>query len=343
MDQLPLYRVENWHSVESGTSAMMVHSGDENDREELIVRSRATHHGDGRRSVTVISSLPGDNDREEAWRRIAPDGSHPGKWASVNIAVDGHEQTFELAAAGSAWVALATVAGVTITITGRNVDAASLRLVEDRDAPAPEWHRPIRPEPRELTFPSTFEAVLGGSPSVDLTYRNRRALTGNLGVTAVELICDLPRHDGALRGRLGGSPVAARWSTNGEEVSLTGTFGTLPVNLEGRFGHEPSDCFDAGDVTGRIGLQVLNAHVERADGGLSTSTIYAEGALADVSFSLWATLEGDLTRGIVRGTVGGRPFELTATSDYHHLHIVGTYQGPDALLIVIVGSLANFI
>jgi len=68
----------------------------------------------------------------------------------------------------------------------------------------------------------------------------------------------------------------------------------------------------------------------RCDGGLSTSTLYADGTLGAVAFALWATQGGDMRQTIVHGTVAGRPVELIATrGDYaEHLKIRGTTPGP---------------
>lgn len=60
------------------------------------------------------------------------------------------------------------------------------------------------------------------------------------------------------------------------------------------------------------------------------------------AFSLWATVGGDLRTAVVRGRVGEQTVRLTAPRSHERLRISGTYEGPDLLMMLIVGSLAYF-
>ena len=340
---LPAYRVEGWPGPSgfgsSGVSGAMIRAGDEFG--EPIVLSRDVHHGQGRQSVTVTASRPHDDARASAWRRIAVDGETvPSSWALVTIAVDDHDQLFDLASLGSSWVAVADLDDLRIVITARNVDVAEMRLVEIEVPELPPLWMPRPPRPRERVLPAVFEPATG-APAVEMTYRNRKVITGTVAGRPVELMADLQVSSGSARGRLGGTTVAATWATHADPATLTGAIGDLAVTLSGPFVHEEEGFFDFAEVSGRVATLAVQARIERADGGLSTSTVYAEGTLGAVPFVLWATQGGDLRQTVVRGTVDGRPLELIATRG-EQLRITGNFAGPDALLLLIVGSVAYF-
>jgi len=342
---LPAYRVEGWPGPSgfavSGISGAAFRAGDEFG--EPVVLTRDVHHAHGRRSVTVTSSRPQGDALASAWQRIGVDGEAEPSWTPVTITVADRDQLFDLARLGSSWVAVAEGDDLRITITARNVDVADVRLVEIEPADLPPLRRSRRPRPRQRVLPAVFERATG-APAVELTYRNRKVITGTVGGSPVELAADLPVSSGSARGRLGGVPVSANWDTNAEPVTLTGALGDLAVTISGPFVQEDEGFFDFADVRGRVGPDDLEVRIERADGGLSTSTLYADGTIGAVSFALWATQGGDMRQTIVHGTVGGRPVELIGTrGDYaEHLQIRGNYAGPDALLLLIVGGTAYF-
>jgi hypothetical protein len=190
-------------------------------------------------------------------------------------------------------------------------------------------------------MPSEFEPVTA-APSVDLTYRNRRVLTGTVGRRPVELTVRLPTSSGAARGRFGSAPVAVTWRMSDDRVTLMGTLDGRPVTLSVDVRRDPDWWFDSGDLSGDVGPIPVSARIERADGGLSDSTVYAEGAVGRGAFALWATIAGNRRRGFVRGSVDGRPIDLAVATQGRHLRITGGYEGAYVLLALIAGTFAHF-
>ena len=83
-----------------------------------------------------------------------------------------------------------------------------------------------------------------------------------------------------------------------------------------------------------------------ADGGLgSTDAVVAEGTVGETPFELFIALSGDLTEGVIRGSVDGHPVSLDAGRDEPSAPVTvqGSYTGPPALLALTVGIVAYFL
>ena len=89
--------------------------------------------------------------------------------------------------------------------------------------------------------------------------------------------------------------------------------------------------------------------------GLSdTGTVAVEGTYGTVPFKVYATLDGSMSKGMVRGSVGGATVHLDLTRARRSLpgsrmgypgptvHIAGSYGGPLELLAITVGALLRF-
>jgi len=139
----------------------------------------------------------------------------------------GADRDFQVATLGAAWVAITDLGDVAITITARSVEISQVRLVEIADAPPPPSpkFRP-RPSPRNRTLPEPPRGI-DEPVNVELTYRDRRLLTGTVGGDPLELAVILPVSRGTAQGRLGAAEITAKWRSSTEPVSLTGTLGPL--------------------------------------------------------------------------------------------------------------------
>jgi hypothetical protein len=127
---------------------------------------------------------------------------------------------------------------------------------------------------------------------------------------------------------------------------LTGTFAGERFDLRATFHLNPDYLFDRADVEGEIHGKKLAVRALGAEGGLgSTSTIAIDGTIGATGFELFATVSGDLTRAIVRGSLGGQAVRLDAIREESSrtVRIVGAYEGPVAVLAVIVGVLVYFL
>ena len=130
---------------------------------------------------------------------------------------------------------------------------------------------------------------------------------------------------------------------------LTGSFAGQPVELHATFHLEPGYFFDRGTITGHIGAEALHATVEAAAAPRagSTRTIAADGTLGSTRFTIYATIDGPLTSGKLRGTVAGTPIRIDAARthgpDGEQTRLTGGYQGPPALLALTAGALLHFI
>jgi hypothetical protein len=194
------------------------------------------------------------------------------------------------------------------------------------------------------------------SARIDLTFEHYRLLSGSVGGQPVRLELNLPTHHGRAAGTIAGMPVSATW-VNGDNYrihpdvpsDLTGSFAGQPVELHASFHLEPGYFFDHGTITGHIGAEALDASVEAAAAprGLGTRTIAADGRLGSTEFTIYATIDGPLTFGHIRGTVAGAPISIDAARahgpDGGRTRLTGTYQGPPALFALTTGALLHFI
>ena len=195
------------------------------------------------------------------------------------------------------------------------------------------------------------------SARIDLTFEHYRLLSGSVGGQPVRLELNLPTHHGRAAGTIAGTPVSATW-VNGDNYrihpdvpcDLTGSFAGQPVELHASFHLEPGYFFDHGTITGHIGAEALDASVEAvaAPGGVGgTGTIAADGTLGSTEFTIYASIDGPLTFGHIRGTVAGAPIRIDAARthgpDGGRTRLTGSYQGPPALLALTAGALLHFI
>ena len=205
---------------------------------------------------------------------------------------------------------------------------------------------------------------MGGMPDpgaasarIDLTFERYRLLSGSVGGQPVRLELNTPTHNGRAAGTIAGIPVSATW-VNGDNhhiypdvpSDLTGSFDGQPVELHASFHLEPGYFFDRGTITGRIGAEALEASVEAAEApeGMGGSpAIAAEGTLGSTEFTIYATIDGPLTSGHIRGTVAGAPIRIDAARtrgpDGGQTRLTGSYQGPPALLALAAGAFLHFI
>jgi hypothetical protein len=226
------------------------------------------------------------------------------------------------------------------------------------------WPSPLprllqeRPKPTRRFPDDTGPAgVIPGHARVDLTFERSRLLSGSVGGQPIRLELNVPTHNGVAEGTIAGIAVSATW-VNGNNFriypdvpsDLTGSFAGQPVELQGTFHLEPDYFFDRGTITGHIGTDSLDATVEAAapPGGMGSSrTIAADGTLGSTEFTIYATIDGPLTSGKLRGTVAGTSIRIDAArtrgTDGEQTRLTGTYQGPLALLALIAGALLHFI
>jgi hypothetical protein len=147
-----------------------------------------------------------------------------------------------------------------------------------------------------------------------------------------------------------GDPFDANW-----QIAYDGTSSqtVLPVTLHSKFAKQslslsavfhlrPNFLFDSGTVTGIAGGRPVRALVSPAAGD-SSSSVNVDGSFAGTPFSLYATLAGDLVSGLIRGTVCGKPTQLTAKARSGAIHITGNYSGPSELFVLATGSLVYFL
>jgi hypothetical protein len=195
------------------------------------------------------------------------------------------------------------------------------------------------------------------SALIDLTFEHCRLLSGSVGGQPVRVELNLPTHHGRAAGTIAGIPVSATW-VNGDNYhiypdvpcDLTGSFAGQPVELHASFHLEPGYFFNRGTIAGHIGAEALDASVESVDApaGLDgAQTIAVDGALGSTEFTIYASIDGPLTFGHIRGTVAGAPIRIDAARthgpDGGRTRLTGSYQGPPALFALTAGALLHFI
>jgi hypothetical protein len=204
--------------------------------------------------------------------------------------------------------------------------------------------------------------------------RDSSRISGHVGSRAVDW--QLARHDHAA-GVFGGLTFEATWTSGDNFVpepggwtpgpdyvsdfpnipaNLKGSWGDIPVELRGVFHLHSSYRFERGSIVGRIGAVHLEATALAVSGGLSdTGTAVVEGTYGAVPFEIYATVDGSMSAGMVRGGVGGGPIYLDLTRPRvpcpksgrgypgPTVHIAGSYGGPMELLAITVGAVLQFI
>jgi len=186
--------------------------------------------------------------------------------------------------------------------------------------------------------------------AVDLTFTSKGRLTDSCLGRSVDLSTVLPASSGTTSGSAVGEQVSGSWKIahNGSSdqtvvpVTLDGSLGSQSISLNGTFRLMPNFLFDSGTVIGSAGGRAVHTQASSASGE-STSSVNVDGTFAGTPFSLYATIAGDLQSGLIRGTVGGKPTQLTAKVRSGAIHITGDYSGPPALFVIATGSLLYFL
>jgi hypothetical protein len=187
---------------------------------------------------------------------------------------------------------------------------------------------------------------------VELVYRDDEVLEGTAAGTRVYLRGRVRSRRGPLKGTWGEVAFGAAWRLGDRLHVLRGP---LPAHLSGRFGEDavklkatahlgPQHLFERAEVGGELCGHAVRAEVNAASGGLgSTSTLVAEGTVGDSAFQLFGALSADLSRTIVRGSVGGAPVSLDATrpDPFAPVRVIGAFSGPPALLALLVGAVVS--
>ena len=165
----------------------------------------------------------------------------------------------------------------------------------------------------------------------------------------MDLEAQLPASSGEATGTVAGDPVNIKWNiprnNSSPTIQLVIVDGKLvgqAVSLSGTFRLLPDELFDSGTVMGTQGGRVVQAQVSRASGE-NTSSVNVNGSFAGTTLSFYSTIAGDLSGGLIRGTVGGKAIQLTAKVRSTAIHIAGTYSGPPSLLVVAADSLLFFV
>jgi hypothetical protein len=215
-----------------------------------------------------------------------------------------------------------------------------------------------RPKPtRQFPDDTGPAGVIPGHASVDLTFERSRLLSGSVGGQPVRLELNVPTLNGVAAGTIARVPVSATWVTGNNYYvypdvpsDLSGSFAGQPAELHATFHLEPDYFFDHGTITGHIGTEGLAATVEAAaaPGGMSSSrTVAVDGTLGSTEFTIYATIDGPLKSGKLRGTVAGIPIRIDAARTRRpngtQTRLTGSYQGPMALLALTAGALLHFI
>ena len=214
----------------------------------------------------------------------------------------------------------------------------------------------IRP-PRSRRFPDDLLAPvdLGQVPEdarVELVYRDNEVIEGTAGGKEVRLAGLLGSHRGPVDGTWGGVPVNANWRVGDNSKApgpvpaiLTGHFGEDAFKLKGDFRLAPNYFFEGADIAGELGGLNFHAEVSAADGGLGpTGAVVAVGTVGDAPLELFAALSGDLTKAVVRGSIGAHSISLDASRDQlgGAVKLYGSISGPPALVALTVGALTYF-
>jgi hypothetical protein len=202
---------------------------------------------------------------------------------------------------------------------------------------------------------ATLLAACASTPAstgtaVDLKYTKEGRLTGTFAGRRVDLSSKLPGAPGTASGTVAGDAFNASWQitydgTDSQRVvpvRLHGSLAAQAVSLNAIFRLKPNYLFDSGPVTGTSGGRPVHAQASSAPGE-SSSSVNVNGTFAGTPFSLYATLAGDLTNGLIRGTVNGKRAHWSAQAKSGGIHITGDYTGPSELFVLATGSLLYFL
>jgi hypothetical protein len=248
--------------------------------------------------------------------------------------------TVRLVYCSTCGVALGTSAGAVEGVAATLHKALS--LAEGPSRPS------VRPFPAEAAAPVKLEEV-PEARRAELAWSDRRIVEGHVGGSDVQLLGQWG-HQGSLEGAWAGEALTVSWRVEASGVSrapageLTGRFGERDVELRSSFQLSERWLFEAGEVSGNVGSDELQAKLAPATGGLGGHAVVAEGTLGAIEFEVFISLSGGHSRAAVRGTVAGHPARL----DGEHLdgngavHLAGEYSGPAELLALVVSALFYF-
>ncbi len=184
--------------------------------------------------------------------------------------------------------------------------------------------------------------------AVNLKYAKDGRFTGTFAGRSVNITSRLPSGSGAARGTVAGDACNANWQITSNtrqtvrSIRFRGTLAGQTVSLSAVFRLKPNYLFGSGTVTGAAAGHPVHAQATSAPGA-SSSSINVNGSFAGTPFSLYATLAGDLTSGLIRGPVDGKPTHLGARAQSGAVHITGDYSGPSELFVLATGSLLYFL
>lgn len=277
-------------------------------------------------------------------------------WRPAIIHVDGRPTAFEVCHFGNGyWAAIGRAPEADITIDSRGAALAGLELVRLPAASA-EVAVPVPALASSARFPdelrgAAFPADAEPSSRVALAYRDQR-LTGTIGLISVNIAMSLPAHDSFALGTLGDDRVTARWHIASDAdaspdivASLDGQCDGLRITVQAQLHFTAEGWFSGGTAIGTIAAAVIRATIERAEGGLeSTSTVALRGSIDDVEFILFASVNRAMNRGILRGDIGGEVVYLdaTVTPDRQRYDVVGRFSAPATMATLAVGAILYF-
>ena len=187
---------------------------------------------------------------------------------------------------------------------------------------------------------------------IDLTLRDR-FLDGTVNGEATHLDLGGRSHDITMQGTLAGEVVEVRVSYDsnyespiGLTARLTGSFAGQQAELSFGYDLEPSYRFQRGEVIGNVAGRRLRVTV--APTSPSTDGVSISGRWGSDAIELSASVGGDLMDGTIGGAIGDTAVDISARSSWsparseRTMQVIGTWDGPVALLVLGVGVLINF-
>ncbi len=175
-------------------------------------------------------------------------------------------------------------------------------------------------------------------------FRADGSIRGTVAGSRIDLGLQLPWPIGSAAGLLGNELVTVTWDrpTSKPELTVTlqGTVGTQPVNLEGVFRRRvPAvSSFFGGSVQGTLSAASLDATIKPAAGPPNSHMIIATGSLGAQDFKVLA----DPHRG-VRGSYDGETVHLDhAATSSGDLVVIGACPAPPAFTALLIAAFLFF-
>jgi hypothetical protein len=236
------------------------------------------------------------------------------------------------------------------------IDNSTVHVVDDS-----ERKRRLAESGRQFPddlWPADPPAEVRPAAAVEVQHRGRFRADGSIrGIIAgsrIDLGLQLPWPAGSAAGLLGNELVTVTWERPSSKpeptVTLQGTLGTQPVNLEGVFRRQPAgglfSLFSAGSVQGTLSGENLDATIEPAnppdpERG-NSHAIVATGTLGNHHFKVFADLDRSLGKG-ARGSYAGQPIHLDLTgSPGSDSYVAGACPAPPAFTALLIAALLFF-